>query len=258
VAGLLTAAIGVANPVAAVPIGSSLRSNEVPPVVVSPGSLPAATGAVPYDEQLSATGGDGGPYTFTLAKTAGHLPPGLNLSASGELTGTPVWVGTFRFTVVASDPESNAGSASFSIHVQPGLAIVVTSSQGGPLYTAYQAAGPLLSGSISVRPFGLAAPSSVHVLGRMTGPDGNPIRVSLSASHLGRGGFVGWLTVTDPLGASPLYNSPIGSPPGSVTGASNFKRVGPAAVIGGGLMHDPIDSPLSDIALVGFLVVANT
>jgi hypothetical protein len=59
--------------------------NPVPPLSLT-GSLPNAILGVPYTQTLVATGGVP-PYTYTL--TAGSLPPGLNLSSTGTISGTP-------------------------------------------------------------------------------------------------------------------------------------------------------------------------
>lgn len=54
----------------------------------------------PYSYQFVITGGTA-PYTFAVA--SGALPPGLTLSASGLLSGTPTASGQFTFTVSATD-----------------------------------------------------------------------------------------------------------------------------------------------------------
>ena len=51
---------------------------------------------------LSASGGDGAPYTWSLANGS-TLPPGLTLSSGGVVSGTPTQVGTYQVTVQAVD-----------------------------------------------------------------------------------------------------------------------------------------------------------
>lgn len=68
-------------------------------------SLPDAKLAETYSAQLNAKGTQ--PITWTLH--SGDIPPGLELSASGVITGTPGLDGTFAFTVSASN---RAGSDS--------------------------------------------------------------------------------------------------------------------------------------------------
>jgi hypothetical protein len=62
------------------------------------------------------------PYTFSIV--SGSLPPGLNLSEDGEITGTPTQAGSFSFKVQVEDAVGNIVSASFRIDVaQSGLRI---------------------------------------------------------------------------------------------------------------------------------------
>jgi hypothetical protein len=86
------------------------------PVEVHPESLPAARVRRVYDAQLSATGGIGAPYTFELS--LGALPPGLTLSTSGGLTGTPSAKGAFMFTVRATDGAGNRGERAYTLVVE--------------------------------------------------------------------------------------------------------------------------------------------
>lgn len=58
----------------------------------------------PYSQQFTASGGIG-PYTFSV--TLGALPPGLSLSSSGLLAGTPTHAGTYSFRIHVED---SAGS----------------------------------------------------------------------------------------------------------------------------------------------------
>ena len=74
---------------------------------ISPVTLPAAFQTRPYNTTLTATGGTA-PYTYVL--TTGILPPGLSLSPSGVLSGTPTDPGNYRFTIGATIPaDKNEG-----------------------------------------------------------------------------------------------------------------------------------------------------
>lgn len=83
-------------------------------LTVTPTSLPDVLAGVPYSQQLTATGGQGG-YAFTV--TAGALPAGLTLSPAGLLAGRPTTAGTFAFTVTATDGFGNTGSVALSLVV---------------------------------------------------------------------------------------------------------------------------------------------
>lgn len=66
------------------------------------GVLPDATVGLPYTVQLEAIGAPG-PFTFVLADPT-SLPPGLTLSMSGLLTGTPTTRGSWNPTVEVRAP----------------------------------------------------------------------------------------------------------------------------------------------------------
>jgi hypothetical protein len=76
------------------------------------GALTGATAGTSYSTQLSQTGALGTP-NFTI--TSGALPPGLNLSSSGLISGTLTATGTFNFTVTVSDASDCSGTSAYSI-----------------------------------------------------------------------------------------------------------------------------------------------
>jgi hypothetical protein len=82
------------------------------PTLSLTGSLPNATLGLPYTQTLVATGGIK-PYTYSL--TAGSLPPGLSLSSTGTISGTPTAVGATSFTVTVTDTETTPQTASLPL-----------------------------------------------------------------------------------------------------------------------------------------------
>ena len=86
-------------------------------------SITFSNGAVgiAYTSVVSVTGG-AGPYTFT----ATGLPPGLTLSTTGTLSGTPTTAGTSQISVTATDSSGGTVSGSFSITIVPKLAVTST------------------------------------------------------------------------------------------------------------------------------------
>src|SRR5262252_1077854 len=67
-------------------------------VTIPPASLPNGTVGVFYAQQLAASG----PSPLVWSVTSGILPPGVVLSSSGALVGTPGVQGNFTFTVQAT------------------------------------------------------------------------------------------------------------------------------------------------------------
>lgn len=79
-------------------------------------ALPDGTVGKPYSQTFKATGGMPPPYVFTL--TSGSLPPGLSLLGSdGALSGTPSQMGTFVFTVTATDSHGCSGTRQYTTKI---------------------------------------------------------------------------------------------------------------------------------------------
>jgi hypothetical protein len=70
-----------------------------------------------YVESLSASGGTA-PYSWRVA--SGTLPPGITLSAGGDLSGLPSATGTFKFTAAVSDSGGISANGKFSLTVNSG------------------------------------------------------------------------------------------------------------------------------------------
>jgi hypothetical protein len=87
------------------------------PVCITTTTVPSGTQHVPYSATLAAVGGTA-PYTWSLA--SGSLPPGLALSPSGMISGTPTVSGSFSFTVEVTDSVSGTTTQAFTIAVAGG------------------------------------------------------------------------------------------------------------------------------------------
>jgi Putative Ig domain/IPT/TIG domain len=142
------AVVSVGNPMfsqaAAGRAPSVTLSYPLPALSVTTATLPDGTAGTAYTQTtLSATGGVT-PYTWSVPP--GTLPPGLSLSSSGVISGTPTNSGTFSFTVTVTDSDSPAttASAQLSIVVKPAPLAVTTAglpaATGGTAYTATLAA----------------------------------------------------------------------------------------------------------------------
>jgi PKD repeat protein len=86
-----------------------------PPITLSPpaGALPGGTAYLVYNQTIAASGGTA-PYTYTYT---GALPPGLTLSSAGTLSGAATAVGTYTFTVTATDAYGCTSSQAYSVMV---------------------------------------------------------------------------------------------------------------------------------------------
>jgi len=89
-------------------------STPVTPLSIATTSLPTPQLGVFYSQAVSATGG-APPYTWSVS--SGALPPGLNLSGSGTVSGTPIQAGTFSFTLMVRDAANAASTRSFTVQV---------------------------------------------------------------------------------------------------------------------------------------------
>jgi hypothetical protein len=60
---------------------------------------------------LTPSGGSGGGYKFRCD----NLPPGLSLSSSGTISGTPTQSGTFNYTIQITDGQGHTGTVSYTV-----------------------------------------------------------------------------------------------------------------------------------------------
>lgn len=85
----------------------------LPPIQVTNAPLPGAAVGVAYRQQLNISGGRE-PYSYRIL---GTLPPGITLSPTALLNGTPTREGSFTFTVQISDVSGATISKTFTIDV---------------------------------------------------------------------------------------------------------------------------------------------
>jgi hypothetical protein len=112
-------------------------------VLVNPSTLKVTTSGLPggaltasYSASLTATGGTP-PYTWT----AGGLPPGITVSSSGVLSGTPTSPGPFTVTVTVKDSTGVSISASLPLTISAAPVKITTTGISPPtLGTAFSLA----------------------------------------------------------------------------------------------------------------------
>ena len=113
-----------------------------PPLTVLTATLPSTDRQDPgYSVQLQASGGKPGTDTWSI--TSGALPPGINLSATGLVSGQASTPGSYTATIQVADSNTppNIGTRSFTVNVSPTpltLQFVLTSPDGvvGQTYNA--------------------------------------------------------------------------------------------------------------------------
>lgn len=105
-------------------VAVSVSTGAIPPLIVTD-SVPAGTVDVPYAVQLVATGTP----TIVWTVLSGTLPPGISLSSSGVLSGTPADQWSDSVTIQASNGTAPAATKTFSFVVRSaGVAPVVTTA----------------------------------------------------------------------------------------------------------------------------------
>ncbi|MFZ2225092.1 MAG: Ig domain-containing protein [Candidatus Deferrimicrobium sp.] len=138
----------------------SLTVNAAEAPTISTVSLPAGAVNTAYNQTLAATGGTT-PYSWSVS--AGTLPAGLSLSATGVLDGTPTAVGTSSFTVRVAGANSASSTKDFSVTINaetPGGTIdLSSSSDGGSCSVALRtgSGGSYIDGTLILAGFGLMA-----------------------------------------------------------------------------------------------------
>ncbi len=100
--GSYTFTVQLSDSVGSPPASIQYSLKILPPLILSPGSLPTGSVGVTYPVPGFTASGGTTPYTFSLPQ--GALPTGLNLVAStGAITGTPQVVGLYSFYVTVTD-----------------------------------------------------------------------------------------------------------------------------------------------------------
>ncbi len=102
-----------------------------PPLIIGPLTLPDARLGQPYSQNLT-TSNSTPPVTFVQTPgTGGTLPPGVTLSSTGAVTGTPTHLGSYGINVTATDSTGKMSTASISVSVFPPPLTVMPSTISG-------------------------------------------------------------------------------------------------------------------------------
>ncbi len=165
------------NPVAGSDQGSAyiFGCGTCPPIALSPTELPYGRTGLFYTQTITASGGIE-PYQFSLS--AGNLPPGLNLSQAGILSGVPIAVGSYTFSVTATAANLCNTSRSFTIIVTPPCAAITISpanlelpagTAGLPYNQQFTASGGTLPYTFAINAGMLPGGLSLSISGQLSG-----------------------------------------------------------------------------------------
>src|SRR6059058_6673288 len=93
-------------------------------------NFPAATVGQPYSKQLNGAGGCGPALPYQYTQLGGTMPPGVSLSFSGLVSGTPTQAGSYSFWVNLSD--QNPPSADWCRPAQAQREFTIVVNGGAP------------------------------------------------------------------------------------------------------------------------------
>ncbi|PHV46741.1 hypothetical protein CSQ91_28270, partial [Janthinobacterium sp. BJB301] len=184
----------------------------IPTLSITPTTLAAGGLSAPYSQQMSTLNGTA-PFTYVVE--SGSLPPGLSLSSSGLLSGTPSALGTYNFVIKSTDvtggngPYNTSRSYSLVINAQPPPTITGVSPASGPATggTAVTITGTGFTGVTALK-FGANNGVSVTVVNATT------------------------ITTTSPSGSAGTVNVTVTATGGtSATGAANQFTYIPAPTV---------------------------
>jgi hypothetical protein len=162
-------------------------------IVIVPASPPAGTVTYAYPGFAFSANGGSPPYTW---KSSGTVPPGLTVGSDGTVSGTPTQVGTFAFSVIATDSAQQPMSS-------PAVAAQITINIPATLTLSASPAPPAGVDGSPYGPFSFSATGGYLPLqwsitagklppGLTLGNDG-----SLSGTPTSTGTFMFTVTVTD-------------------------------------------------------------
>jgi len=150
-----------------------------------------------------------GSAPFTWAVTSGTLPGGLTLAPDGSLSGTPTVVGSFAFTVTATDsaPTPETGSHPFTVTIDAPKPLVIDPGQTPPAGvhgTPYESYGFTFAATGGYLPLRWTVTAGALPPGLTLSPDGSLSGMPTKASSTP---FAFTVTVTDSGTPTPATNS---------------------------------------------------
>ena len=190
-----------------------------PTLTMLPDTLPNAALGVPYSQPITASGSTPDTYVYTV--TAGSLPPGLTLIPvtppaikTVNLAGTPTTIGTYSFTITATDANGCQVSQAYTMLVNPvGCPTITVSPAELPNSTVGAPYSQTISASGGTEPYIFAVTAGLLPPG-LTLTSSSPSTAVLSGTPTTAGSFSFTITATDANGCPGVqgYTMLIGTP----------------------------------------------
>ncbi|MGH9799819.1 MAG: Ig domain-containing protein, partial [Blastocatellia bacterium] len=114
--------------------GYTLVIGNCPTINITPNNLPSGLLNAAYNQALTASGGT---PNYTFAVTGGALPGGVSLSSAGVLSGSPTVVGSYNFTVTATDQAGCTGTKNYTLVICPTITVNPATLPNGTVGSAY-------------------------------------------------------------------------------------------------------------------------
>ncbi len=178
-------------------------NGDPPPLDITASSPPAGTAGSAYAGYTFIASGGTGPLSW---KEAGPLPPGLTLSASGQLSGKPGMAGTYPISVTVTDSSMPPATVSTPVSVRiddSSIVIAPSPPPSGELGTIYFGFSFTASGGSP--PYSWKVTSGSTPPGLSVGTDG-----SVSGTPTMIGTFSFSVTATDSA-QQPMASPPLGT-----------------------------------------------
>ncbi|UYV16554.1 putative Ig domain-containing protein [Porphyrobacter sp. ULC335] len=201
------------------------------PLTVTPGSLPTLTAGTPFSQTLTTTGGTG-PYSYSLQ--SGVLPPGVSLSPSGVLSGSPTQRGAYSFSVRATDstaPTANFVDKGYTGSVQnPSLSLgsnAGTAIQGSPFSQTLTTNGGVAPYAYQIETGSLPSGITLSGAGVLSGttnaaPGSFPVSIRVTDSSTGPGIYFELETFTLTVTAQPTVSIAVSPASVAEDGSTNL------------------------------------
>ena len=232
----------------------TLTINAAAPLTISPTTLPAGTAGTPYYQPLTATGGSGTGYSWTITSGATSLGAiGLTQAETGAIVGIPI-AGQANFTVQVTDSLGATATQSYTLTINPvgGQPAMVTDNEtiiladsvpdtsdpesitvtdkvnvGAPLNITTAASAPTGIEGVPYTPIALftasggVPPYTWSITGQPAGLSINTSTGVISGTPTAAGEFLLTVTVTDSLSNSVFGQSPLTvTPPAPIASLS--------------------------------------